>query len=88
MTDGCIGADYKPGFGGLFEEELELIALAFDFEAVLITEVEEAAAKRVEGGVAVFAEELFVHEGFRVQQGHVGHKAALDWENVVASISS
>ena len=80
LADGCVGADDKPGFLGLFEEQLELIALAFDFEAVLITEGEEAAAERVEGGVAVFAEELFVHEGFRVQQGHVGHKAADDCE--------
>jgi len=61
LADGSVGTDHEASLFGFFEEKLELFALAFDLEIVLVAKGEKAAAKRVEGGVAVFAEELFVH---------------------------
>jgi hypothetical protein len=61
LPDRRIGADDEASFVLVFEFDFELACAAFDFEIMLIANIEQALAEGFERCVALFLKFVFIH---------------------------
>jgi hypothetical protein len=68
FANGRIWRDHELGFLGLFENNLEFPALAFDVEAMLIAKDEQTFLEIFERSIRFSLKVLFVKHEFRVHE--------------------
>jgi hypothetical protein len=68
FADGRVGRNHELGLLGLFKNNFELSAFAFDVEAVLIAEDEQALLEILERGIRFALKVFFVEHEFSVHE--------------------
>src|SRR6266849_6008560 len=72
FADGRVGRDHELGLLGLLKNNFELATFAFDGEAVLVGNDQQAFFEIVKGGVRFALKVFFIEHGLRVPEESSG----------------